>query len=749
MPRKALLYALRRFGGAISGERLPMGGTQQSKGGLHRAPKAHREAAPRSSAKRSKRPLWVRLAAVASVGGLCLLAADRIVDYALANVALPKEAALPSSSQVFDRDGRLITTFRGEVTRFNVPLDALPDHVIQAVIAAEDRDFYEHEGLSLVGLARAAWKNVTSGEVEQGGSTITQQYVKNAILKDTSRTYERKLKEALLAIKLEQRYSKNAILERYMNTVYFGRGAYGIEAAAREYFATHAGKLSLSQSAYLAGLIPAPERYQPQGGDASLAIARRDQVLQAMADENYITTDELARARGRRLRFDSSADMSTKVQSAAYFLEWLRKDFLYPRFGECLYTCGLKIYTTLDLDMQRAAEDAVTASLDDRKDPQAALVSMTPAGEVRAFVGGRDYTDVRKARGFNFASDGVRQAGSSFKPFTLLEAIDQNISTSSYISGESPKTIEDPACAGPEGIWEPENYGGVSYGAMDLNAATANSVNTVYAELISEIGPDSVADLLEDFGFTAPGGGEIPPVCSLSLGTLDVSVLQMARAYAGLAGRGVLPEVSPIRYVENENGDCLLGFDTPRKMRCEKVIDTAGSRVIEANSVDVLTQALEGVITSGTAMSANIGRPAAGKTGTTQDNRDAWFAGYVPQLATVVWMGYPIEPGPDKKPGTGDDFNPLMQSCYDLTLCRPVDGIDVTGGSFPAAIWQSFMSAVLSDTEIASFFTPVDLPDIVLNPPPPPPDPSDDKDKGRGEQEEESYEDHDNGRGND
>lgn len=733
-----------------------MGGTRQDKGGRHRAPEARRKgerpAKGRSSKarpKRHKQPVWMRVAAVASVGGLCLLAADRIVDFALANVELPKEVALPSSSQVYDRNGRLITTFRGEVTRFNVALGALPDHVTEAVIAAEDRDFYQHEGLSLGGLARAAWKNVTSGEVEQGGSTITQQYVKNAILKDTSRTYERKFKEALLAIKLEQRYSKDEILERYMNTVYFGRGSYGIEAAAREYFATHARKLSLSQAAYLAGLIPAPERYQPQDGDASVAIARRDQVLRSMADEGYITSDELGRATGRKLRFDSSADMSTKVQSAAYFLEWLRKDFLYPKFGECLYTCGLKIYTTLDLDMQRAAEDAVMASLDDRRDPQAALVSMTPAGEVRAFVGGRDYTDVRKARGFNFASDGVRQAGSSFKPFTLLEAIDQDISTSSYISGESPKTIDDPACAGPEGIWEPENYGGASYGAMDLNTATANSVNTVYAELISEIGPDSVADLLEDFGFTAPGGGEIPPVCSLSLGSLDVSVLQMARAYAGLAGRGVLPKVSPIRYVQNETGDCLLGFDTPRKMRCEKVVDTSGTRVIEANSVDVLTQSLEGVITSGTAISANIGRPAAGKTGTTQDNRDAWFAGYVPQLATVVWMGYPIESGPDKKPGTHDDFNPLMQSCYDVALCRPVDGIDVTGGSFPAAIWQSFMSVVLADTEIAGFFTPVDLPDIVLNPPPPPPDPEDDKEKGSGEQEEESDEDHDNGRGND
>lgn len=649
------------------------------------------------------------------------VAADYAVEYALAEVPLPQEVKLPTSSQVYDRNGRLIATYRGEVTRFMIDIDDLPEHVTQAVLAAEDRDFYEHEGISLGGMARAAWTNLTSGQVEQGGSTITQQYVKNAVLNDSSRTIERKMKEAILSIKLEREYSKDQILEFYMNTVYFGRGAYGIEAAARAYFGKNAKNLTLAEAAYLAGIIPAPASYQPGPGQDA-AETRRDYVLRAMESEGYITGQAAERASSRKIRFRTTSDMNRKKQPAAYFLEWLRKDYLYPRFGEKLYTGGLKIYTTLDLDMQAAAEDAIETYLNEKGQPQAALVSMTPQGEVRAMVGGRNFTDIKSARGFNFATDGVRQAGSSFKPFTLLAAIEEDISLNSYISGESPKTIEDPACTGPDGVWEPENYGGSSYGSMDLNQATANSVNTVYAELIAEIGPDKVADLLERFGFTAPTeDGSIPAHCSLSLGTLDVSVLQMARAYAGLAARGELPDVTPITHVEDRTGRCLVGYGTPKKMDCKKRFAAKPQIATDPNNVDVLSRSLLGVVENGTGTAAQIGRPVAGKTGTTQDSRDAWFAGYVPQLATVVWMGYPIEKGPDKKLGTADDVSPLMQSCYDSPRCRPVNGVSVTGGSFPAQIWSSFMSVVMEGIEVLDFPYPVDSPDTVLNPPPPPP----------------------------
>jgi penicillin-binding protein 1A len=466
-----------------------------------------------------------------------------------------------------------------------------------------------------------------------------------------------------------------------------------------------------------------------------------------MKDEGYISERRLQRADRSKLRLRTASALRSRNQPAAYFLEWLRKEYLYPRFGDCLYRCGLKIYTTIDMDMQHEAERVIAETLNEEEDPQAALVTMTPKGRVRAMVGSRtDFTSVRRARGFNYAADSKRQAGSAFKPFTLLAAIEEDISPQSYFSGHSPKTIDDPACMGPKGIWEPENYDAASYGTMDLTSATANSVNTIFAELISEIGPDSVADLVERFGFSGTNGkGDIAPVCSLALGTLDVSVLEMTRAYAGFAARGRLPDVIPIHYVENRQGRCILGFGAPKKMKCRKDVNIEGKQVVDENSADVLNQALEGVVEGGTATAAQIGRPVAGKTGTTQDNRDAWFAGYTPQLATVVWMGYPIEPGRDKKPGTADDISPLMHYCYDTERCRLVHGIEVVGGSFPAEIWGQFMSAVLEGADLLYFTEPADMPDTILNEPPPPPPPAPVAEEEPEETEEEPTEETDGG----
>ncbi len=669
-------------------------------------------------------PLW--WLNILSAAVLALVAADFAVEYTLAKVPLPPEVKLPSTSKVYDRKGRLIATYRDEVTRFIIDTTELPDRIRNAVIAAEDRDFFDHQGISPAGMVRAAWANVTSGRVEQGGSTITQQYIKNAVLADASRTVERKAKEAILAIKLERRYSKEEILDFHLNTVYFGRGAYGIQAAAGVYFAKPAADLKLHEAAYLAGLIPAPQSYQGRVAGK----ARRAHVLSAMRQEGYITRRQEERANRAKLRFRTSSPLRARRQPAAYFLEWIRKKYLYPRFGDCLFRCGLEIHTTIDMKMQRQAEAAIADALTDKKDPQAALVSLTPNGQVRALVGGRSFHSVRKARGFNFATDGRRQAGSAFKPFTLLRAYEEGISPSSRFSGASPKTIDDPACAGPDGIWQPENYGGSSYGMLDLNQATESSVNTAYAEMITEVGPADVADLVKRFGFKGEGGKrKISAHCSLALGTLDVSVLEMARAYAGFSARGHLPKVTPIRWVESRGGRCLLGYRPPKNTRCKKNVDTSGKPVIETNAVDVLTQSLQRVVTSGTGTAAAIDRPVAGKTGTTQDNRDAWFAGYTPQLATVVWMGYPVDAGRDKKPGSGDDVSPLMQDCGDPQRCRPVQGIEVTGGSFPAEIWGEFMSAALEGRDVAYFPTPAVMPGIVLNPPPPPPPPKPEKDK--------------------
>ncbi len=678
----------------------------------------------------TRRRLLIALVSVV----LALIVADELVERAFAQMPLPREIKLPSSARVYDRNGELIATYRDEVTRFIIDSQTLPRYVRQAVVTAEDRDFFEHDGVSVSGTVRAAWKNLTNAEVVQGGSTITQQYVKNAVLEDSSRTVERKLKELILSVKVERRFSKARILEMYLNTVYFGRGAYGIEAAARVYFAKHASQLTLPEAAYLAGLIPAPAEYEQR----KAGLARRSHVLNAMHGEGYLSEARRRRADRAPLRLRTDETLRHGHQEAAYFLEWLRKEYLYPRYGDCLYRCGLKIHTTLDLEMQREAEAAVASVLTETSDPQASLVSMTPTGEIRAMVGGRDFTDVKKARGFNFATDGKRQAGSAFKPFTLLTAIEEGISPSSRFSGYSPKTIDDILCVGPDGLWMPENYDGISYGTLDLYSATANSVNTIFAELISEIGPEPVADVVERFGFSGPhDNGEIDPLCSLALGTLDVSTLEMTRAFAGFAARGNLPEQVPIRFVSNRGDECIVGFRTPRDLKCEKDIDVSGSQVIDQNSVDVLTQTLEGVVEAGTATSAQIGRPVAGKTGTTQDNRDAWFAGYTPQLATVVWMGYPIERGPDGKLGTADDVSPLMHYCADPAICRPVNGLEITGGTLPATIWGTYMEAALADTPFLDFPLPLDMPDTVINPLPPPEPEKKEKGKGKPEDGEE------------
>ena len=696
-----------------------------------------RSRSSKASASRTQRWLlrygWLLPVAAILIGGSVLG-----LTYAFARIPLPPDIKLSSSAEVYDAKGRLIGTYSGEVRRFLLEAEAMsevPKYVGQAVIAAEDRDFYDHSGVSVRGIIRAAWANVTGGEIAQGGSTITQQYVKNAVLQDPERTVTRKIKEAVLAIKLERRYSKPEILSFYLNTIYLGRGAYGIEAAARSYFDKSAEDLTLGEAAYLAGIIPAPESYQPDENPQG-AVGRRDRVLELMEREGYIDPSEVADAKEEKLKVARGAEGSVvKNQRAAYFMEWLRRDYLYPEYQEELFTRGLKIYTTLDLDMQGAAEDAVSSVLPNKQDPQAALVSMTPRGEVRAFVGGRAFTNVKKARGFDFASDFPgRQAGSSFKPFTLLSAIEEDISPSSTFPGTSPKIIPEPECADPDGtLWDVENFGGASYGSMTLDQATTNSVNTIYAQLAAELGPDKIADLLERFEFdreTTQAEREIAAVCSLSLGTLDVTPLEMARSYAGFAGRGALPQVMPIRYITDSAGDCIKAYRSDRDAEdCEESERVPTDQIVDENSADVLNQTLTHVVSGGTATAANIGRPVAGKTGTTQNHSNAWFAGHTPQLATVVWMGYPIEKrkvdcvaseigcenGKKIEP-----YVPLMESCSDLDLCRPVVGdqgfpIEVTGGSFPARIWAAYMSVAVADMEILPFPLPTDLPDEVIN----------------------------------
>jgi penicillin-binding protein 1A len=709
-----------------------------------------RKVEPRTRAQK----IFLRYGWIAALAALAAGLGVLVLTYAFASIPLPQDIDPATSAQVYDVDGRLIGTYSDEVTRFLIDTGELLDvkpFIGQAVVAAEDRSFYKHNGVSVRGMLRAAWANITGGGVQQGGSTITQQYIKNAVLEDPSRTITRKIKEAVLAIKLERRFDKRQILGFYLNTIYLGRGAYGIEAAARTYFDKPARELTLHQAAYLAAIIPAPEAYQPDT-NAGKAKRRRDAVLDQMVRAGYVSEAQAAQAQSKPIGLAKGTQQADreKRQRAAYFMEWLRRNFLEPEFGERLYTRGLKIYTTLDLDMQSAAEGAVAAVLPNKEDPQAAVVTMTSKGEVRALVGGRDFDNTRKARGFNYATTFPgRQAGSAFKPFTLLTAIEEGISPRSRFSGSSPKVIPDEECYTDGQPWEVDNYGGSSFGTIDLVAATTNSVNTVFAQLAAETGPEKVAETVEAFGFNPKDGGdEVEANCSLALGTMDVTPLEMARAYAGFAGRGDLPHVVPVRYVTTSEGDCLVRW-LGRK-DCEVEHNVRPERdVVAENSVDVMNQALETVVTSGTATAANIGRPVAGKTGTTQRNQNAWFAGHTPQMATAVWIGYPLDGGPDGKLGRdcgkkadtdeavaeaqrrcgADDFIPEMRFCSDTELCRPVVGnrgfpIEVTGGSFPAEIWGTYMEEALSGLEVEDFPEPEDLPDEVINAPAPAPVPS-------------------------
>ncbi|MGH2748879.1 MAG: transglycosylase domain-containing protein, partial [Actinomycetota bacterium] len=422
--------------------------------------------------RRRPRSRWqrflLRYGWILPAGALLVGAGVLVLTYAFASIPLPQDINPSSSAEVFDVKGRLIGTFSGEVRRFLIDTQKLlkeKPFIGQAVVAAEDREFYDHNGVSVRGIVRAAWANITGGEIAQGGSTITQQYVKNAVLQDPSRTVTRKVKEAVLAIKLERRYDKDQILGFYLNTIYLGRGAYGIEAAARSYFDKHADELTLGEAAYLAGIIPSPESYQPDENPQG-ARQRRDLVLERLEARGDITEAEFAEASEGRVKLAEGVTRTTRRQRAAYFMEWLRKEYLFPEFGNDLYTGGLKIYTTLDLDMQGFAEEAVRSTfeqvLPDGGGPQAALVSTTPTGAVRALVGGkRHFDNIRKARQFNFATTFPgRQAGSAFKPFTLMTAIEEDISPQSRFSGSSPRTITDEECYTNGLPWQVDNFGG-------------------------------------------------------------------------------------------------------------------------------------------------------------------------------------------------------------------------------------------------------------------------------------------------
>ncbi len=506
---------------------------------------------------------------------------------------------------IVDVRGRLIAR-RGLTRAEMVPVEALPAYVPDAFIAIEDRRFRYHFGLDPIGMARAAWRNMMAGHVVQGGSTITQQLAKNLFL-DPQRTFDRKVQEALLAIYLESRYSKNQILTLYLNRVYFGAGVYGIEAAAERFFGKPAAKLSLTEAAMLAGSVRAPAHYNPLN-DPDDSMARAGVVLAAMVDCGFITARQQHQADTSRPRVVRKSG----TPGSGYFADWVIGQvpgFVGDVRGPVI------VHTTFDLKLQAQAEHAVTMGLAQEgrklKAHQAALVAMTPDGAVRAMVGGHSY-----ARSpFNRATDALRQPGSAFKPFVYLTAFEH---------GHRPSDV---LVDGPVDIngWKPTDYEGRFEGDMTLTTAFAKSSNVIAAKLTAEVGPEAVAKTAHRLGISSP----LEAVPSLALGTSLVTPLELTGAYATFAngGEGVTPYA--IARITTPNGKVLYA----RK-------GSGLGRVMPARDAADVTSLMEETVKTGTGRAARLaGRPSGGKTGTTQDYRDAWFVGFTADYVCGVWIG--------------------------------------------------------------------------------------------------------------
>ena len=580
----------------------------------------------------------------------------------------------PQTSVLEAADGSRLAELHAEQDRREIGLDGVADVVEQAVVAVEDRRFWSHHGVDGGAIVRAAIANAEAGEITQGGSTITQQYVKNTIT-GPSVTLERKLAEAVAAWQLEDRYSKQEILERYLNTVYFGKGAYGIRAASLRFFGTEPAELDLPRAALLAGVIASPSSYDPYEHPEA-ALARREHVLDAMVEVGAVTRDEADRAAGTPLDL---ATLTEDRSPAPYVVEEVKRlvrDDPQGRFGalgetpddrvNALFTGGYRVVTTVDPAAQAAAEAAVEAVVPADAGPSAAVVLTEPStGAIRAMVGGRDfYAEDDPIAQFNLATQGRRQPGSAFKPIVLAAALERGITLDRVFPGGSCVRFDD--LPDP---WAPCNYGGTAYAAMTLREATVRSVNTVYARLGMEVGPEAVVGMARAMGL--PADLEANP--SISLGTEEVTPLDMAGAYGTFANRGRYAAPHLVERIEAADGEVVYRHAT------------GAPEVITEASAYLVTQALSDVVERGTGVRAQIGRPQAGKTGTSEDSVDAWFVGYTPDLVGAVWVGFAEGRVPMRPPNT-----PEL----------------VEGGRWPAEIWARVAGAVLADVPPTDFQVP-------------------------------------------
>jgi penicillin-binding protein 1A len=631
-------------------------------GNLRRMNRRHHRARNKSNWLAKARTAFLLLFA-AWVLGIIVLFASFSYTYTAVAEDMPQlddysSAELAQTSIVYDANGNVVDELYGVQNRFVVPLDNINPNLREAVVAIEDHRFYEHRGLDFEAIVRAALENIESLSIQEGGSTITQQLIKNTFIAQEQRmipSFQRKFAEASLAWQYEKEHSKQEILEQYLNTVYFGANAYGAEAAAKTYFDKKAADLTLPESALIAGIIQLPGVYDPFL-DPETAEERRNVVLDRMLEYGYITKEEHDEAVKSDLTL--SRGRVEHVNDNEYFLNAVRRELADEYGDEMVYEGGLEIHTTLDPQLQEMANTAVDSIVNpEAGDPSAALVSVDPAtGAVRAMVGGSDFNQVK----FNLATQAHRQAGSSFKPFVYAEAIEQGISPETKYVSEHLEVDMGPY----ERPYVVDNYDFIERGPITLKRAVEDSDNTVFVQLALDLGLKNVVEKAHEMGITS----EVEAYPSTAIGGLGegVTPLEMASAYSTLPNQGV--HMKPFlvqRVTKEENGEEVV-------VQEHRLTE---EQALTRDEAAVITQALRGVITDGTAsyyhdLDAEIGRPSAGKTGTTNNFVDAWFIGFIPQLTTSVWVGYP------------DERRPMVN----------INGLSqINGENYPLDIWSLYM----------------------------------------------------------
>ena len=565
----------------------------------------------------------------------------------------PSRAPTEANTKIYDSTGkRILAVLRGNENRVLVDYDDISPVMKQAIVAIEDRRYFEHRGVDMRAIARAVWADITKQSVVQGGSTITQQFIKNRYIKN-QRSIGRKLREAALAWQLEQQWSKKKILTAYLNTIYFGNGAYGVDQASLTYFSHHAKRLTLAEAALLAGLPADPSRYDPVTNPKA-ARARRRTVLRTMLDLGSISA--------KQFRAADRTPIPRKIQPqgtrgpGGYFANYVIQQLVDKYRTRGVYGGGLDVKTTLDLKLQELGHKAIARWLKGDGGPSAALVAVDPrTGAIKAMIGGSNFRESQ----FNLAVQGERQAGSAFKPFVLATALDDGLTPDTMFVSK-PMTI-------PLGdkLWSVSNYEDVYLGPIDLETATIHSDNAVYAQLTALVGPRNVRKMAQRLGIKS----RLDDYFAIGLGAEAVNPLEMARAFSTFANTG-------------QRIDGSIFGNQPRAIVSVRKAGgrTKQNRIVQQRALDperakLVNQILQKVVTSGTGRKAALSdRPAAGKTGTTEHYGDAWFVGYTPQLAVAVWVGYP---------------NAL------IPMLTEYNGEPVAGGTFPALIWKSFMDWAL------------------------------------------------------